>query len=65
MQSVRTVERDPSDEELRGFIESMLSNLDKQLREPAVIDEAIRERREMWVMLYRASLGFDVLETPS
>ena len=37
----------------------MLSNLDMVLREPAVIDESIREHREMWVLLYRASLGFD------
>ena len=51
---------EPSDEELRAFVDSMLSNLDRQLREPDVIDEAIREHREMWVMLYRASLGFDV-----
>ena len=50
----------PSDEELREFVDSMLSNLDRQLREPVVIDEAIRAHREMWVMLYRASLGFDV-----
>ena len=49
----------PSDEDLRAFVDSMLSNLDKQLREPDVIDEAIREHREMWVTLYRASLGFD------
>ena len=38
----------------------MLSNLDRLLIEPAVIDETIREHREMWVMLYRASLGMDV-----
>jgi hypothetical protein len=38
----------------------MLSNLDRLLREPAVIDEALREHREMWVMLYRGSLGMDV-----
>jgi hypothetical protein len=37
----------------------MLSNLDRLLAEPEVIDEAIREHREMWVALYRASLGFD------
>ena len=49
----------PSDEELRAFIVSMLSNLDRQLREPEVIDEAIREHREMWVTLYRAASGFD------
>lgn len=48
----------PSDEELRAFVDSMLSNLDKHLLEPEVVDEAIREHREMWVMLYRASLGF-------
>jgi len=57
---VRTAYREPSDEELRAFVDSMLSNLDGQLREPVVIDETIREHREMWVMLYRASLGFDV-----
>jgi hypothetical protein len=47
------VDREPSDEELRAFVDSMLSNLDRRLREPVAIDEAIREHREMWVMLYR------------
>lgn len=54
------VDTEPSDDELRTFVDSLLSNLDRRLREPDVIDEAIREHREMWVMLYRASLGFDV-----
>ena len=53
----------PSNEELRAFVDSMLSNLDKHLREPEVVDEAIREHREMWVMLYRASLGFHVSDS--
>ena len=47
---------EPSDEELRAFIGSMLSNLDRLLREPEVIEEALREERELWVLLYRASL---------
>ena len=51
---------EPSDDELRAFVGSMLSNLDRLLIEPAVVDEAIREHREMWVRLYRASLGMDV-----
>lgn len=51
---------EPSDEELRAFVGSMLSNLDQLLREPAVIEEAIREDRETWVLLYRASLGFEI-----
>ncbi len=51
------MDTEPSDEELRAFIDSMLSNIDRHLREPVVIDEALREHREMWVMLYRASLG--------
>jgi hypothetical protein len=55
----------PTDDELRGFVESMLSNLDKQLREREVIDEAIRNHREMWIRLYEASSGFDVSEKPS
>ena len=42
----------------------MLSNLDRSIREPAVIDEAIREHRAMWVMIYRASLGFDARDSP-
>ena len=50
---------EPSDEELSAFVASMLSNLDKLLREPEVIDEAIRQNREVWVALYRASLAFD------
>jgi hypothetical protein len=54
------MEEEPSVEELRAFVDSMLSNLDGHLREPVVIDESIRERREMWVMLYRLSLSFDV-----
>ena len=52
------VDVEPSDEELREFVGSMLSNLDRRLRERDVIDEAIRAHRGMWVMLYRASLGF-------
>ena len=43
----------------------MLSNLDKQLREPEVLDEAIRDHREMWVKLYRAGLDADSLAPPS
>ena len=54
------MDNEPSDEELHAFVGSMLSNLDMVLREPAVIDETIREHREMWITLYRASIGFDV-----
>ena len=57
------METEPSDEELRAFVGSMLSNLDRLLREPSVINETIREHREMWVQLYRASLGFDVADS--
>jgi hypothetical protein len=53
------VNAEPSDDDLRAFVGSMLSNLDRLLREPDVIDESIREHREMWVVLYRASLRFD------
>ncbi len=57
------MDTEPSDEELRAFIGSLLSNLDRHLREPVVIDEVLREHREKWVMLYRASLGFDVRDS--
>jgi hypothetical protein len=51
-----SVDTEPSDEVLHAFVRSLLSNV----IEPAVIDEAIREHRETWVMLYRTSLGMDV-----
>jgi hypothetical protein len=59
------VEREPTDDDLRAFIQSMLSNLDKQLRAPEVIDEALREHRDMWAMLYRASSGLDARDESS
>lgn len=37
----------------------MLANLGRQLREPDVVDQAINDTRELWVMLYHASLGFE------
>jgi hypothetical protein len=57
------VDTEPSDEELRAFVDLMLSNLDRGIREPDVITETIREHREMWRMLYRASLGLDVTDS--
>lgn len=57
------MDTEPSDEDLRAFVGAMLSNLDSLLRESDAIDESIRDYREMWVLLYRASLGFDVLDT--
>jgi hypothetical protein len=46
---------EPTDAELLEFVDLLLSNLDRELREPDVLAEAVRERREMWVMLYRVS----------
>jgi hypothetical protein len=57
------VDAAPSHEELHAFVDSLLSNLDRGLREPAVIDEAIGEHPEMWLMLYRASLEFDARDS--
>ena len=53
------MEREPTDEELHAFVSAMLSNLDKAIREPDVIEDAIARHREMWVELFRASSGFD------
>lgn len=36
----------------------MLSNLDRLLREPEVIDDAIRRHRDLWEKLYEVSRGF-------
>ena len=46
----------------RAALIQALSNLDKQLREPEVIDDAIRNHRDMWTKLYRAGLRFDISE---
>jgi hypothetical protein len=43
---------------LLEFVDLMLSNLDRELRAPDVLAEAVRERREMWVTLYRLSHEF-------
>jgi hypothetical protein len=50
---------DPSDDELLAFVDAMLSNLDRGLREPSVVAQAISDNRALWVMLYQASLGFE------
>lgn len=55
----------PTNEELRAFIDAMLSNVDRGLREPEVLDEVIRNQRDMWVRLYRASVGADVVDFQS
>ena len=57
------MDAEPSDDELREFIAAMLSNLDRQLREPEVIEESLREHREMWEKIYRASQELE-RETP-
>ena len=49
----------PTDDELRAYVESMLSNLDKHLREPEVIEEAVRDHRDMWLRLYQVGVRFD------
>jgi hypothetical protein len=49
----------PTDDELLAFVDSMLSNLDRALREPEVLAQAISDNREMWVMLYRLSREFE------
>ncbi len=53
------MEREPTDEDLRAFVSAMLSNLNKELREPEVIDDAIARHRDMWVSLYHASARFN------
>jgi hypothetical protein len=56
---------EPSDDELLAFVDSMLSNLDRRLREPDVLAQAISDNREMWVMLYRVSRQFEDGEPPA
>ena len=50
---------DPSDAELLAFVDAMLSNLDRQSREPDVLKQAIDDNRALWVELYRVSVESD------
>lgn len=56
---------EPSDAELLAFVDSMLSNLDRGLREPDVLEQAISDNREMWLMLYRLSREFEDGKPPA
>ena len=57
------MDTEPTDEELRAFIGAMLSNVDRLMADPEVIDDAMREHRDMWVLIYRASRGFDISDS--
>lgn len=59
------MDTEPNNEELRAFIGALLSNVDSVIREPEVLDEAIREHRDMWVMLYRCSVDADAIDPQS
>lgn len=59
------MDTEPTNEELRAFIAAMLSNVDRGIREPEVLDEAIRHHRDTWVMLYRASVDADAVDPQS
>lgn len=47
---------DPTDQELLAFADSMFAHIGEQFREPAVLEQAIRDSRDLWVMLYRLNL---------
>ena len=59
------MDTEPTNEELRAFVDALLANVDKGIREPEVVDEAIRDCRDMWVRLYRASLDADAVDRQS
>lgn len=59
------MDTEPTNEELRAFIGALLSNVDRVIREPEVLDESIRYHRDMWVMLYRASVDADAVDPQS
>jgi hypothetical protein len=48
---------DPTDDELLTFAESLLSGLKPHLRERALLEDAIAQHRETWLMLYTVSTG--------
>jgi hypothetical protein len=48
---------DPPDHELRAFAMSVLGKFGSLFREEGLVEEAIHEQRDLWVMLYRADRG--------
>ena len=52
---------EPGEQDLLAFVDAMLSNLDGERREPAVVAQAVSEKRAQWVMLYNASLASEDL----
>lgn len=47
---------EPTTEQLIAFAESLLSDLSPALREPAALEQAVGDHRDLWVMLYDASV---------
>ena len=48
---------EPPDHELRAFAVSLLGKFGSLFAEEVVVEEAIREHRDLWVMLYRTDRG--------
>jgi len=55
--------REPSDEELVAFAESLLHKVDPQLRERRVLEEAIQQHRATWLKLYETARALKGLGT--
>jgi hypothetical protein len=49
----------PTEDELLAFVDALLSNLSPELREPEALTQAIRDNRDMWVMLYHVTVEPD------
>lgn len=55
---------EPPDHELRAFAMSLLGKFGGLFTEEGIVEEAIREQRDLWVMLYRTDRGDIELASP-
>ena len=52
-----TASPEPPDHELRAYAMSLLGKFGSLFTEEGIVEEAIREQRDLWVLLYRTDRG--------
>jgi hypothetical protein len=61
----KPLDREPPDHELRGFALQLLGKFGSLFAEEGLLEEAIHEHRDLWVMLYHTDRGGIDFANPS
>lgn len=56
---------EPPDHELRAYAMSVLGKFGGLFTEAKIVEEAVREQRDLWVLLYRTDRGEVDFANPS